>query len=245
MPIPPDPLVGAVLGDRYEVLRPISWGGMDDVYEAADRILERRVAVRLYPTATPEDRARFEAESRILTERDVPRVYDTGPHGDETYLVFELADGDLTADRDATVAMPVPVGGDPTGEVTAIVETGGATAVLPAIPGLPPADGTGAVPRRSRELPLWGAVLGVAVVFAAVIVFAVTCSPASAPTPTTVVTSTSITTPHRSTSTTATTEVSTTISTTTSVPDTSSTSLDTTTTTFVAPTTSVIGLGTG
>ena len=237
MPRQPASPVGAVLGDRYELLRPIVWGGMPDVFEADDRVLRRKVAVRLFAAATPEERARFEDESRALTERDHPRVYDTGPYGDDAYLVLELGDGGADETGGATVAVPAPLlpdEGDPTGELTAVLPSAaGSTAILPALP----PEATSPVPRRSRELPVWGAVIGVAAVLVAVLAFAAMRGSGDDPTPTTVgtTTSTSTTTPHRSTTTTS--EVTTTESTTTTEAPTTTTSLDpgSTTTSITLP----------
>lgn len=38
---------GTLLGGRYEVLRPLGWGGMAEVYVASDRLLGRQVAVKV------------------------------------------------------------------------------------------------------------------------------------------------------------------------------------------------------
>ena len=90
------PHVGSVLGGRYELVRHIARGGMGDVYEADDQVLERRVAVKLYRAASPADRSRFDAEVRVLAGLNHPglvRVYDAGPHGDDAFVVLELIDG--------------------------------------------------------------------------------------------------------------------------------------------------------
>ena len=90
------PHVGSVLGERYELVRHIARGGMGDVYEAHDEVLDRRVAVKLYRAASPSDRGRFDAEVRLLAGLDHPtlvRVFDAGPHGDDAYVVLELVDG--------------------------------------------------------------------------------------------------------------------------------------------------------
>ncbi len=74
---------------------------MGDVYEAQDRQLERRVAVKVYRAASPADRARFDAEVRVLAGLNHPglvRVYDAGPHGDDAYVVLELIDGPPLSD---------------------------------------------------------------------------------------------------------------------------------------------------
>jgi tRNA A-37 threonylcarbamoyl transferase component Bud32 len=90
------PHVGTLLGGRYELVRHIARGGMGDVYEADDQVLERRVAVKLYRAASPADRSRFDAEVRVLAGLNHPglvRVYDAGPHGDDAFVVLELIEG--------------------------------------------------------------------------------------------------------------------------------------------------------
>ncbi len=94
--------VGSCLADRYDLVRHIARGGMGDVYEAVDRILDRRVAVKVFRSASPRDRERFDAEIRLLASLDHPtlvRVYDAGELGDDAYLVMELVDGPTLAAR--------------------------------------------------------------------------------------------------------------------------------------------------
>jgi tRNA A-37 threonylcarbamoyl transferase component Bud32 len=109
--------VGSCLADRYDLVRHIARGGMGDVYEAVDRILHRRVAVKVFRSASPRDRERFDAEIRLLASLDHPtlvRVYDAGELGDDAYLVMELVDG-------PTLAAQLEQGGPlPEGQVAAI-----------------------------------------------------------------------------------------------------------------------------
>ena len=82
---PPTGADGLVLAERYELRRPIGRGGMADVYEARDRRLGRRVAVKVFRGAAPSDRARFDAEVRTLASLSHPslvEVYDAGDHVD-------------------------------------------------------------------------------------------------------------------------------------------------------------------
>jgi serine/threonine protein kinase len=94
--------VGSCLADRYDLVRHIARGGMGDVYEAVDRVLHRHVAVKVFRSASPRDRERFDAEIRLLASLDHPtlvRVYDAGELGDDAYLVMELVDGPTLAHR--------------------------------------------------------------------------------------------------------------------------------------------------
>jgi serine/threonine protein kinase len=93
---PAAPRIGTVLGDRYELVRHIASGGMGDVYEATDQVLERPVAIKVYRAASPVDRSRFDAEVRVLAglnHRGLVHVHDAGAHGDDAYVVLELIKG--------------------------------------------------------------------------------------------------------------------------------------------------------
>lgn len=90
------PLVGAVLADRYELVRHIARGGMGDVFEGRDRLLQRSVAVKLYRATAPTDRSRFDAEVMTLAALSHPglvQVFDAGEHDGEGFVVLELVDG--------------------------------------------------------------------------------------------------------------------------------------------------------
>lgn len=94
--------VGSSLGERYDLVRHIARGGMGDVFEGVDRVLDRRVAVKVFRSASPRDRERFDAEIRLLASLDHPtlvRIYDAGSMGDDAYLVMELVDGPTLAAR--------------------------------------------------------------------------------------------------------------------------------------------------
>lgn len=90
------PPVGAVLADRYELVRHIARGGMGDVFEGRDRLLQRSVAVKLYRATAPTDRSRFDAEVMTLAALNHPglvQVFDAGEHHGEGFVVLELVDG--------------------------------------------------------------------------------------------------------------------------------------------------------
>ena len=109
-PRPPGPAVGTHLADRYELTRHIARGGMGDVYEATDHVLQRSVAVKLFRARQPTDRARFDAEVRLLAGLSHPglvQVFDAGSVGDDAFLVLELIDGPpLRAAMDGTPIAP-------------------------------------------------------------------------------------------------------------------------------------------
>jgi serine/threonine-protein kinase len=90
--------VSRVLDDRYELGALLGSGGMAEVYEAQDRRLQRRVAVKILPVgvADPQARARFEREARVAAGFHHPNavaVFDVGDDGTSPYIVMELVEG--------------------------------------------------------------------------------------------------------------------------------------------------------
>ncbi|HXG61588.1 MAG TPA: serine/threonine-protein kinase, partial [Planctomycetota bacterium] len=82
---------------RYEIVREIGRGGMSVVYEARDRRLGRRVALKVLREVGPE-RVRREAEAAArLRHPNVVAVHEVGPD----YIVM-----DLVAGRTLAEAMP-------------------------------------------------------------------------------------------------------------------------------------------
>jgi hypothetical protein len=89
-------MVGSTLADRYDIVRHIARGGMGEVYEAHDRLLQRPVAVKVYRGTAPADRTRFDAEVRVLAALNHPglvHVFDAGEHDGDGFVVLELVDG--------------------------------------------------------------------------------------------------------------------------------------------------------
>ncbi|MDQ4130199.1 MAG: protein kinase, partial [Actinomycetota bacterium] len=95
---------GRVLGGRYELLDRVGRGGMAEVFRAFDRVLERRVAVKVLAVDGAEDESlfeRFRREARTsasLTHPNVVSVYDTGVDDDVHYIVMELVEGPSLVD---------------------------------------------------------------------------------------------------------------------------------------------------
>ncbi|MGW4700698.1 serine/threonine-protein kinase [Streptomyces sp. NPDC004285] len=89
---------GQTLGSRYELIRVIGSGGMGTVFEGHDRVLDRRVAVKvIQPQLSNEHmRSRFLREARVLARIAHPNtvtVYDAGEFAERPYLVMELLEG--------------------------------------------------------------------------------------------------------------------------------------------------------
>ncbi len=86
-------------GGRYEVIQKLARGGMAEVYEAKDNLLDRRVALKvLFPELSTNEafveRFRREAQAAAnLSHPNIVSVYDWG-HADSTYfIVMELVEG--------------------------------------------------------------------------------------------------------------------------------------------------------
>jgi len=101
------PMASAIeLPERYRVTRHIASGGMATVWEVEDLLLGRVVAVKLlgaHFALDPGARARFQREARtaarVSEHPHIATIYDTGEHGDNTYIVMEYFSGGTVADR--------------------------------------------------------------------------------------------------------------------------------------------------
>jgi serine/threonine-protein kinase len=96
---PPNELQpGRVLVDRYELIRLAGSGGMAQVWEATDRVLGRRVAIKLLHSHLASDSsiARFRQEgiaAAKLIHPNVVSIFDTIPVGESEALVMEFVEG--------------------------------------------------------------------------------------------------------------------------------------------------------
>ena len=88
-----------VLGGRYRLRRELARGGMATVWEAEDKVLTRRVAIKvLHPHLAGDDgfRTRFRREAIAaarLAHPNIVTTYDTGRDADVAYIVMELVEG--------------------------------------------------------------------------------------------------------------------------------------------------------
>ena len=93
-------MVGEVLADRYEVEELVGAGGMSSVYRAHDRLLERKVALKVmhqHYVDDPEYVERFRREARsvaALQHPNVVTVIDRGEWDGRQFIVFEYVDGE-------------------------------------------------------------------------------------------------------------------------------------------------------
>jgi len=92
-----------ILGGRYRLRRELARGGMAAVWEAEDKVLTRRVAIKvLHPHLAGDDgfRTRFRREAVAAAKLAHPHIvttYDTGRDGDFAYIVMELVEGTTIA----------------------------------------------------------------------------------------------------------------------------------------------------
>jgi predicted Ser/Thr protein kinase len=93
-------MVGEVLSDRYEVEELVGTGGMSSVYRAHDRLLDRKVALKVLHQQYSEDGEyveRFRREARAvaaLSHPNIVTVIDRGEHDGRQFIVFEYIDGE-------------------------------------------------------------------------------------------------------------------------------------------------------
>jgi len=93
------PAVGTILSERYTLTRRIAAGGMGEVWEATDTVLDRTVAVKLLSPALSQQGGfldRFRAEARYaaaLHQPNITTVFDYGEDDGSAYLVMELVTG--------------------------------------------------------------------------------------------------------------------------------------------------------
>lgn len=103
-----DPMIGALIADRYEVLELVKTGGMGRVYRAHQRSLDRVVAIKcIHPhlLTSPAVVARFLREARAMSRLSHPNVVSVFDFGRASpgkseflFLAMELLSGpDLAA----------------------------------------------------------------------------------------------------------------------------------------------------
>jgi serine/threonine protein kinase/tetratricopeptide (TPR) repeat protein len=91
--------IGDMLGGRYEILLLLGEGGMGAVYKAADRELDRFVALKVIRpelASNPSILARFKQELLLahqVTHRNVIRIYDLGEAEGVKFITMEFIEG--------------------------------------------------------------------------------------------------------------------------------------------------------
>ena len=94
------PQIGHVFGGRYELKSRLAIGGMGEVWQAIDKVIERQVAIKILKEEYLGDKAfreRFRAEARhaaLVNHEGIASVYDFGEEEGSAYLVMELVPGE-------------------------------------------------------------------------------------------------------------------------------------------------------
>lgn len=94
------PQIGHIFGGRYELKARLAIGGMGEVWQALDSVIERNVAIKILKEEYFGDQAfreRFRAEARhaaLVNHEGIASVYDFGEEGGSAYLVMELVPGE-------------------------------------------------------------------------------------------------------------------------------------------------------
>jgi predicted Ser/Thr protein kinase len=89
-----------VIAERYELEGLVGTGGMSSVYKARDRLLERRVALKILHPHHASDAdfvERFRKEARSVAQLSHPNivtVIDRGDDGGRQFIVFEYVEGE-------------------------------------------------------------------------------------------------------------------------------------------------------
>src|SRR5262245_36426362 len=97
---------------EFELLEELGSGGMGVVYKARQREPERLVALKLMlagKLATPEERARFQAEAKMaarLNHAGIVQVYDVGECDGQIYFSMQYIDGTTLTRRIAAGPLP-------------------------------------------------------------------------------------------------------------------------------------------
>ena len=93
------PMDERTLSGRYRLVAHLARGGMADVYDADDLLLNRHVAIKILHANFAADAAfvtRFRREAQAaanLSHPNIVAIYDWGQEGDTYYMVMELIEG--------------------------------------------------------------------------------------------------------------------------------------------------------
>jgi serine/threonine-protein kinase len=89
---------------RYRILQRLGGGGSSDVYVAEDRLLGRKVALKILRRreSDPDQTRRFKREARsasMLNHPNVVTIFDIGSDGEVEYIATELVNGETLRER--------------------------------------------------------------------------------------------------------------------------------------------------
>ncbi len=105
---------GFILGARYEILEVLGRGGMGVVYRARDRSLEEVIAIKMLHVNNPEVADLLKRETklaRMVTHRNIVRIYDLGELEDIQFITMEFVSGTTLKSLLKRVRrLPIPIG---------------------------------------------------------------------------------------------------------------------------------------
>ena len=105
---------GFLLANRYEILNVIGQGGMGVVYRAKDGSLDEVVAIKMLHLEKPEYADMLKRETklaRMVTHRNILRIYDLGELGEIQFISMEFVEGQtLKGLLKCKMQLPVPIG---------------------------------------------------------------------------------------------------------------------------------------
>ena len=90
---------GQIINERYEIIKSIGEGGMANVYLAQDKILNRKVAIKVLRGDLANDEKfirRFQREAiaaSSLSHKTIVEMYDVGEDNGTYYIVMEYVEG--------------------------------------------------------------------------------------------------------------------------------------------------------
>lgn len=92
----PDLAIGTIVAETYEIVGPLGAGAMGVVYQAIDRALDRRVALKLHVQRDGADPRRVWREARAmarLADPHVVTIHEVGIHDERLFIAMELVAG--------------------------------------------------------------------------------------------------------------------------------------------------------
>lgn len=99
-----DPLLNAVLAEKYRVLHEAGRGGMSVVYKGVQEFVDREIAIKILQSqlvSDPTSVKRFQQEAQaasLLKHENIIKMYDFGIHDGRPYLVMDFLVGDSLSD---------------------------------------------------------------------------------------------------------------------------------------------------
>ena len=90
----------STVADRYTIIDVVGTGAMSVVYAAYDRVLDRRIALKVLRDTNPRQAGRLEREARVMAKLASPHVvpvYDVGLINGRMFLTAELVSGSTLA----------------------------------------------------------------------------------------------------------------------------------------------------